>query len=185
MIIVSIGEREIFPWLECESIFDHINDFLFIPIPSSTTSRAWANVHRTNSSYQSTLSNYVVAPTNSSIFVNVFTTHNLWVFSLSLARNLHLCSTYYILPLWKSLSRHSKLFWTLSHGSCLIASSFILLSFPFMSPYFCIIKVCNRFNLLVQGSTFWTTFLLSPSRWVLQFWRVCLHSNLPHQVCRI
>ncbi len=35
-IIVSIGEKEILALLKCESIFDFINDFLFIPIPSPT-----------------------------------------------------------------------------------------------------------------------------------------------------
>jgi hypothetical protein len=41
------------------------------------------------------------------------------------------------------LLRHSKYLWTLSLGSCLMASSFILMSSTSMSPYFDIIRVLN------------------------------------------
>jgi hypothetical protein len=45
------------------------------------------------------LSNYVATPTNSSISINVLTTHNFRISSLNLAKNLLLCLTSYILPL--------------------------------------------------------------------------------------
>jgi len=90
-----------------------------------------------------TLSSFVAAPTNFSISINVLTTHNVWILGLNLAKNLHLCSASCILPLGNSLLRHSKYFWTLSLGSYLMASSFILMSSTSTSPYFCTIRVLN------------------------------------------
>jgi hypothetical protein len=75
--------------------------------------------------------------------VNVLTTHNFRISGLNLAKNLLLCLTSYILPLWNNLLRCSKCFWTLSLGSCLMASSFILMSSASTSPYFYTIRVLN------------------------------------------
>ncbi len=75
--------------------------------------------------------------------INVFITHNFRISSLNLAKNLLFYSTSCILPLWNSLSRCLKYFWTLSLGSCLMASSFILMSLASTSPYFCVIRILN------------------------------------------
>ncbi len=57
-----------------------------------------------------TLSTSVGAPTNSLISANVLTTHNFQISSLSLAKNLLLCSASCIWPFRNNLSSRSKYF---------------------------------------------------------------------------
>lgn len=85
------------------------------------------------------------------MLVKVSTMHNFWIFGLNLTKNLRFYLTFCILPLWKTLSRCSKYFLTLSLGSYLIASSFILMSSALISPYFYVIKVCNSIQSIGVG----------------------------------
>jgi hypothetical protein len=97
------------------------------------------------------LSNFVAASTNYSISITILTTHNFQIYGLNLAKNLFFYLAFCILPLWNSLWKHSKYFWTLSLGFCLMASSFILMSLTSTSPYFCTIWVLNSAQLVGVG----------------------------------
>ncbi len=91
----------------------------------------------------STRSSSEAAPTSSSISAKVRTTHNFRISDRSLTRNLLHCSASVILPLWNSLSKCSKYFWTLSLGSCFMASSLARMSSSSTFPYFCKINALS------------------------------------------